>query len=604
MPADLNKEKGRFMTRSLRWALILGAVLALSLGAAACGGDDDEGGEQGTTQGTPAEGKRGGTLVALWAADTDNIDPGQTYYQMGTQIVRATQKTVYRPKVDDATVLEPDLAETDPQVAEDGCTVTVTLKTGVEFSPPVNRAVTSADVKYAIERGFFNSVNNGYADAYFGGIRGAEPGVDPGTKIDGIETPDDSTIIFNLEPPEGEDRCAGGVVAGALSMPLSAPVPEEYAREFDAEKVSTYGQNQVSTGPYMIENNASGEAIGYQAGRRIHMVRNPNWNPDLDNRPAYVDEIDIQQGNDDATVMSRKILDGQSMINGDQSPPPAILKQALTRQKEQLALVPSGGGRWVAMNTTIEPFDDLNVRKAVIAGFDREAMRLTRGGEVIGDIPTHMIPPGMQGFEEAGGVEGPGLDFLAAPGGDPDLSAEYFRQAGYDSGKYEGTESILMVGENEGVDARAAEVAAQNFERMGFNIRLRQVTGDSMYTKFCNVPAAEVAICPNVGWLKDFADPQTYLDPTFNGDNILDTGNSNWSQLDDPQLNEEMNAAKLLSDPAERAEAWAEIDRKITELAPAVPWIWDKQANIRSENVVGVVDEDNAQWSLAHTSVR
>jgi peptide/nickel transport system substrate-binding protein len=334
------------------------------------------------------------------------------------------------------------------------------------------------------------------------------------------------------------------------------------------------------------------------------MVRNPNWNPDLDTRPAYVDEIDIQQGNDDATVMSRKILDGQGMVNGDQSPPPAILKQAITRQKEQLALVPSGGGRWVAMNTTIEPFDNIDVRKAVIAGFDREAMRLTRGGEVIGDIPTHFLPPGMAGFEEAGGLEGPGLDFLAAPGGDENLSAEYFRAAGFDSGKYEGTEPILMVGENEGVDARAAEVAAQNFERMGFNVRLRQVTGDAMYTKFCNVPAAEVAICPNVGWLKDFADPQTFLDPTFNGDNILDTGNSNWSQLNDPALNEQMNAAKLLSDPAERAQAWAEVDRMITEMAPAVPWIWDKQANIRSENVVGVIDEDNAQWSLAHTSIR
>jgi peptide/nickel transport system substrate-binding protein len=592
------------MPRSSKWTLILAALLALTLGVSACGGDDDEGGEQGTSQGTPAEGQRGGTLTSLWAGDTDNIDPGITYYQMGTQITRATQKMLYRPKVDDATVLEPDLAETDPQVSDDGCTVTVTLKQGVEFSPPVDREVTSADVKYAIERGFFSSVANGYADAYFGQLRGAEPSADPGTKIPGIETPDDYTIEFNLEPAEGESVCPGGVLAGALSMPLSAPVPEEYAREFDAKDQSDYGQNQISTGPYMIENNAQGEAIGYQAGRRIHMVRNPNWNPDLDNRPAYVDEIDIQQGNDDATVMSRQVLDGENMINGDQVPPPSVLKQALTRQQEQLALVPSGGGRWVAMNTAIEPFDDINVRKAVIAGFDREAMRLTRGGEVVGDIPTHFIPPGMQGFEEAGGQEGPGLDFLANPKGDMNLAAEYFRQAGYDSGKYDGGEEILMVGENEGVDARAAEVAAEQFRKLGFNVRLRQVTGDAMYTKYCNVPAAKVAICPNVGWLKDFADPQTYLDPTFNGENILDTGNSNWSQLDVPELNQQMNEAKLLTDPDERAQAWADIDRAITEQAPAVPWIWDKQPNIRSENVVGVVDEDNGLWSLAHTSIR
>jgi hypothetical protein len=83
--------KGRFMPRSLKWTLIVGVLLTFALGVAACGDDDDEGGETGTSQGTPAEGKRGGTLVSLWAADTDNIDPGITYYQGGTQIVRATQ---------------------------------------------------------------------------------------------------------------------------------------------------------------------------------------------------------------------------------------------------------------------------------------------------------------------------------------------------------------------------------------------------------------------------------------------------------------------------------------------------------------------------------
>ena len=45
-----------------------------------------------------------------------------------------------------------------------------------------------------------------------------------------------------------------------------------------------------------------------------------------------------------------------------------------------------------------------------------------------------------------------------------------------------------------------------------------QVAQSTMYTKFCNVPKANVAVCPNVGWLKDFADRQTILDPTFNGE--------------------------------------------------------------------------------------
>ena len=69
--------------------------------------------------------------------------------------------------------------------------------------------------------------------------------------------------------------------------------------------------------------------------------------------------------------------------------------------------------------------------------------------------------------------------------------------------------------------------------------------------------------------------------------NILESGNANWSQLDDPGLNEQMRRAALVTDRAERAQAWADIDARITRLAPAIPWIWLKQANIRSANVVG-----------------
>jgi peptide/nickel transport system substrate-binding protein len=591
--------KGRFMRRSFQWTIILGVLLALTLGVAACGGgNDNKSGETGSNKGTPAEGKKGGKLTELWTDDTDNIDPGITYYQMGFQINAATQKSLYNYKPEDAVNQVPDLAESDPQISDDGKTVTVKIKSGVKFSPPVNREVTSKDVKYAIERGFFNTVNNGYAGAYFGDLEGAKVGAKPGAKIKGITTPDDTTIEFHLT------KGVGGVLAGALALPLAAPVPEEYAAKFDKQNPSTYGQNQVATGPYMIENNAAGKAIGYQAGRDIHLVRNPNWDKSLDFKPAYVDEIDMPQGNDDTTVASRKILDGESMVNGDFSPDPAILKQVVTKQKDQLALVPNGGGRWVAMNTTIKPFDDVNVRRAVIAGFDREAMRLTRGGQLIGDIPTHFIPPEVPGFEESGGLKGPGIDFMSKPQGDPALAAEYFKKAGYASGKYEGNEELLMVGTSEGVAQKAAEVAKENFEKLGFKIRLRLVTQDAMYTKFCNSPPAKVAICPNVGWLKDFSDAQTYLDPTFNGKNILQTGNSNWSQLNDPELNKMMDDAKTITDPQERADAWGAIDKKLTELAPAVDWVWDKTPLIRSENVNGASSAFLGQWDLAFTSLK
>ena len=68
--------------------------------------------------------------------------------------------------------------------------------------------------------------------------------------ISGIQTPDDQTIVFKL------DRPRGAIVAGVLALPASAPVPEEYAKKFDAKNPSTYGNHVVSTGPYMVKNDA------------------------------------------------------------------------------------------------------------------------------------------------------------------------------------------------------------------------------------------------------------------------------------------------------------------------------------------------------------
>ena len=172
--------------------------------------------------------------------------------------------------------------------------------------------------------------------------------------------------------------------------------------------------------------------------KNITLVRNPNWDPKTDYRPAYLDKIIVKEGVD-PDVGSRQIVDGQSQVNGDFTPPPAILKEVATSKKDQLLLIDSGGGRFMSFNFKVPPFNDINVRKAVIAGMDRNALRLTRGGEVIGPIMQHQIPPGLPGFDEAGGQNPPpGADWLQHPTGDKTVMAKYFKAAGMSSGKFEG----------------------------------------------------------------------------------------------------------------------------------------------------------------------
>jgi peptide/nickel transport system substrate-binding protein len=613
------------MSRSLLKTLLALAALVALLGLAACGGDDDEPeGDGGTPAQTeegggniteqlfagsaadnranPAEGgKKGGKLTVLSAGDVDYMDPQKTYYTYAIGVINAIHRGLYAYLPGDTSKPVPDLAEGDPEISEDGKTVTVKIKPGVMFSKPVSREVTSKDVKYGIERAFTANVANGYCRVYLGDLVGApkEPG--DYKEIPGIETPDDQTIVFNLT------KGTGAALAGALAMPISVPVPKEYAQKYDKTTPSTYGEEHaVYTGPYMVESDAEGKAVGYVPGKRIHLVRNPDYAPVDDFRPAFLDEIDIQAGNEDTAVATRRILAGESMASGEIEPPASQLKRLLESNKTELSAVPGGGWRMISFDTSRPPFDDIDVRKGTIAGFNRAAARQQRGGEALGPIAQHLIPPGMAGFEESNGEKGwvDEMDWLAAEEGDRAKSAEYFKKAGFASGKYEGGEELLIVGDNAEPDKSISQITEQQLNEMGFKTKLRLVTRDTMFTKFCNVPDSEVHVCPSVGWAQDFADPQTMLDPTFNGNNIIETGNSNWPELDVPELNEKIEAAKLVTDPAERAQAWADVNHDIMAQAPAIPYMWDYQAVVTSPNVRGVQSGYSTTWDWNFMSLK
>src|SRR5690349_19431165 len=129
------------------------AVAGLATGVAACGGGNKSSTSASTQQST--SGKPGGTLTLMSSGDVDdNLDPGYSYYQFDFVLTGADQRTLYTYKPNDTTAPSPDLAAGPAQISDGGKTVTIKIKQGVKFSPPVNRAVTSADVKYALERDF------------------------------------------------------------------------------------------------------------------------------------------------------------------------------------------------------------------------------------------------------------------------------------------------------------------------------------------------------------------------------------------------------------------------------------------------------------------
>ncbi|MEA2518517.1 MAG: peptide/nickel transport system substrate-binding protein [Chloroflexota bacterium] len=591
------------MRRVLKSACALCAIVALALAISACGGGgggkDTGGGFGALPSKQDTSGKRGGTLTVLNASDVDSMDPAVTYYQFGFNVFFAIQRGLYGFEPDQQLEPSPDLADGPPQISSDGKTVTVKIKSGVKFSPPVNREVVSGDVKYAVERAFSKNIPAPYAGAYFGYIEGApEAQAGPYKPISGIQTPDDQTIVFKLTKPYGAE------LAGAMVLPITAPVPKEYASKFDKSNPSTYGTHQVFTGPYQVENDKKGNLTGYEPKKLIKLVRNPNWDPKTDYRPAYLNEIDIREGNDDTVAAARRVLRGKGLVVGDFAVPPDVLREASQKFDGQVLLPPTGGNRYISLNTQVKPFDDINVRKAVIAGIDRDALRLTRGGPAIGEVATHFNAPGLPGFEEAGGVKGfPELDYLANPKGDPKVSAKYFKAAGMKSGKYEGP-AISFAGDSDDPGNKTFLVAADQFRKLGFKLKTQTAKHEDLVTEVCGTPKQKIAVCVNTGWLKDFNDALTMFDLTFNGKNIKPTNNNNYPELNDPKVNAAIEKASAETDLKARAKAWAEVDRAVMEAAPIVPYVWDKQGNARSKDVKGVVNRFNATWDYSFTSIK
>jgi peptide/nickel transport system substrate-binding protein len=505
----------------------------------------------------------------------------------------------------------PDLATGPPEISSDNKTITVHIKKGVKYSPPVNREVKAADIKYAFERAFSKHVPSGYAGAYFSSIVGAPEKANTGDikPISGIETPDDTTIVFHLK------EALAQFVSAALVMPITAPVPEEYAKKFDEKTPSIYDQYVAFTGPYMVKNDPqTGKLTGRSPGKEIVLVRNPNWDKSTDYRPAYLDEIDIQEGNDDLATASRRALSGSASVCCDAGAPPAqVLKQALTRNKGQVLFVPSGGTRYIALNNTIKPFDNINIRKAIIASSDRNALRLTRGGKILGDIANGWLPPDFPGFKEAGGLkQNTDLDYLKSETGDPAVAKKYMLAAKQQdpslpissAGLWTGSQKFLTVADNADPGKKTAEVFQGQMEKLGFKLNLRIVPHETMYTKFCQVPKSKVAVCPNVGWFKDFVDPQVMMDATFNGNNILPVGNVNYQEFIDAKVNSAMKAAATIPTGTERNDAWAKINHMIAAGAAALPWIWDKTVGVQSSNVQGVLNGYSTLFDLSYTSLK
>ncbi len=588
---------------------MVGLALAIILVAAACGGGGGGGGG-GTSSGSV---QKGGVLRT--AQDdfgfTNAFDPTGEYLASAITMYQALTRTLinYQHVAGPAgNKLYPDLAQAMPTISSDGLTYTFKLKPNIKFGPPVNRAITSKDIEYAFERINTAPLVAQYGQYYFGTIKGMDGKAPAPKPISGIETPDDSTIIFNLTKPVGD-------FLYRVSMPATAPIPQEVAKCFT--KAGDYGRYVISSGPYMLKGSekldtSSCDAMrpisGFDPTKKMTLVRNPNYDQATDNlRTNNVDGIQITIDtniNDIFNKVQSGALDG-SFTN---QPPKPILQQYLTQPaKKNLIHFDSGDRTWyITMNWTTPPFDDIHVRKAANLIMDKAAMLQAWGGPSFGQIATHIMPPIVLNDQLT-----QSYDPYATPGFHGDLAKAQaeMKQSKYDTNKdglcdAAACKNLVMVNRNVTPWVDLEPVVVSSLGKIGIQVKPRELATSAAYTTIQTVKNM-IPIGLNTGWGKDYADPYTFAAPLFAGTSIIANGNVNNalvgltpskaaevgakmpSGATIPNVDSNIDACEKIqaTDPA-RTTCWANFDKTVMETAvPWVPYLWANNASINNPSL-------------------
>ena len=587
-------------------ALFVLGLISLLI-ATAC--SSNNGGGSSTQSNAPVT--KGGTYRSATSSFgfVGDFDPVGEYTAVGFSYYQMLLRTLlnYTGEAGAAGLVpHPDLATDLGTVSSDGLTYTYHLKDNIKFGPPINREITSSDIKYAFERIDSSSLVAQYAFYYDGVIQGMAQHSGPPRNISGIDTPDPKTIVFHLTTPTSD-------FPARLSLAATAPVPEEVAKCF-TKPAGGYGNDIVSSGPYMIQgadqmDPSSCSTIkpmsGYDPTSHLILVRNPNWDQSTDNlRKAYVNGLNMSIDSNVDDIFN-KISSGSLDGSFYEIPPPTVLQKYSTTAslKPYMHIDPQNTTYYLSMNLIVPPFDDIHVRKAVNWIIDKAGIQKAWGGPATGTIAGHIMPPSMAGL---------GTDYnpYGTPGNTGDLAkaeAE-MKQSKYDPG-HTGKctdpvcNGVILLNRNEPpwTDAEAGVVAA--LAKIGINVKARELESGAAYQTIDTVKTgAQVGISMNPRWGADYGDPNTFAQPLFSSQALIPVGTSNYSMVGMtsaqakkfgvtypaggvPSADSQINSC-LPKTGQDRETCFQGFDKYLMEqVVPWVPMFWANQVTITSPTV-------------------
>ncbi|MFE4481804.1 ABC transporter substrate-binding protein, partial [Kitasatospora sp. NPDC056789] len=541
-------------------------------GSASSSGTGGGSGANAATKGiVNASDKKGGTVTYEMKGTPDSLDPGNTYYAYIYNFSRlyARSLTTFNPAPgDEGNKLVPDLAESMGQVSADGLTWTYKLRKGLKYDD--GTPISSKDVKYAVERSNYALDVNSNGPVYFrehlvdNATPYAGPYKDKEGGLDSIETPDDTTIVFHLKQPFADFDYL-------VSAPQTAPVPQ--AKDTGSE----YVKKIVSSGSYKFES--------YEDGKQAVLVPNTNWDASTDPiRKQLADKIVLRMNIDQSTI-DKDLLAGNAqvdLVGGGVDP--QTQAQILQNQKLKASTDNAYGGRlvYMAINSKLAPFDNIECRKAVQYAVDKVSVQTALGGPIRGQIANTVLPPDIPGHQDFNTYE------TKDNKGDEAKAKEALKACG----KEGGINTVLSARTERATEVAAATSIQAALKKVGINAEIQQYPQGKYLQDSAGSP--QFAAEHNIGlmmmqWGADWPTGYGFLQQIVDGRTIKPSGNNNLAQLDNPAVNKLLDDAAINPDKTAREKIYGDVDKKVMDQAVYVPLTYFKVFLYRPDNATNVV---------------
>lgn len=535
-------------------------VAAMVLGLVACGSKDS--GDTGSK--SDASGEK--ELKVQIGPNPETMDPAlNSAVDGGNMLLEAFECLLI---VDENGELQPGQAESW-ETSDDQLTWTFHLRDGLKWSDGSD--LTANDFVYSWKRVCDPNVAAPYAETVLGMVKGYDEAIAGNLDALAVSAPDDQTLVVELANP-----CTyfGSLAAFATLSPV-----QEATVEANGDGWATAADTYVSNGPFYITD--------WETGSHITMSKNPNyWDADS----IKLDKLTFAL-----------IEDSNAAYSAYQSGELLMIKDVPTEEipslegQDDFYIDVNMGTYYLSLNLDREPFNDVNVRKALSLAIDRKyvAETLMQGTYT---AATSFVGPG---WMDTDGV----TEFCKnANGGEPyfdndnyeanlEEAKQLLADAGYPNG--EGLPSFTYSTNDIGYHKVVAEYLQQAWGELGIDIKVETVEWGSFTPLRRN---GDYDASRN-GWVADYSDPSNIIELLYS------TNGNNDGNYNNPEFDAAVDESRTTVDLEARSAALHKAEDILIEDMACIPVAYYNDFYLLSDKTTGVWHSAYGYWHFEHADI-